>query len=154
MSDEFWTSFAGVIETKLTQDPTFFNRNEISKIFYAFSIAPRTPELEAKKILLSAIPGVLADRNVNWAELQNISYGLLYYNITDEDTLREFTKAVSFQKYPCSTYHYQGIKYIKYFMDSLGYNEDVWDFKWWTNLCFHAENDFNVMRLEAQSQKS
>lgn len=154
MSDEFWTTFAGVIETKVKQDPTFFNKNEISKIFYAFSIAPRTPELEQKKILLSAIPGVLADRNVNWAELQNISYGLLYYNITDEDIFKGFTKAVSFQKYPCSTYHYQGIKYMKYFMDSLGYNEDVWDFKWWTNLCFHAENDFNVMRLESQSQKS
>jgi len=132
-----------------------FDRNQTSKLFFAFSICAVEKNTTRPQVLLQQVTAILQnDKRVNWAELQNIAFGLMYHNIEDIEILRAFVCNVSFRTKPVPVYYYKSIKFMRYYLKALSLDEELWNFTYYDNICYHAENDFNIMRMENASKKA
>lgn len=137
----FYTDF----EKNVLKYQKEFNHLEKSRIFYAYTSRALLSKELRDKVFLSWIKDRV--EHMDYAELANVAYGLMFIENTDRDIWRKFARNVSTQKYRCPVFLYMPLKVARFYIEMLF---PKWDLDHYEDTCFDAERVFNTSRLEKE----
>jgi len=139
-------SFYEELEKNVIKFKDQFNDLEKSRIFYAYANRALVSKDLKEKVILPWLEENM--ESLNYTELANVAYGLMFIESTDKELWRKFARNISSQKYRCPVNLYAPIKIARYYLD-MHYPQ--WDYSFYEDTCFEAERYFNTTRLSAQA---
>ena len=122
-----------------------FNDLEKARIFYAYSSRALLSNDLRDKVFLPWIKSHV--EHMDYTQLSNVAYGLMFIENTDRDIWRKFARNVSTQKHRCPLLLYAPLKIARFYIEMLF---PKWDLSHYEDTCFEAERVFNTNRLENQ----
>jgi hypothetical protein len=136
--DKFYQDF----EPLVTKHWESFNSHEKSRIYLAYAQRALVSKDLKDKVFGPWIKKSLP--TLDYHDLANVAYGLMYEDVADKATWKAFARNVITQKLVCPMLYYRPLKLARYYMDALF---PEWDYSQYEDTCFEVERYYNISRL-------
>jgi hypothetical protein len=87
---------------------------------------------------------------LTYADLQNVGYALMFMEVTDENILKSFIKAVNKQDLVCPLPYFKCLKLVEYYVSHL---YPKWDYSIYQDTLFEASRNHNPNRMSKSYER-